>query len=232
MTDRFASRMFTRSLGASMQKQPAFGAFPQGPPESKVVGLDPVRALVIGSGVAVGFGVHDHDEALTGHLARAMAVRSGRGAIVHNRAGAKLSLDQAIEQLGQIGAHTYRSVVWCPSMFEVIGSPTSGRLGRAIRHAVPFLRDTAGDRVEIVLTGLPLPSSPGSLEQVARRIVPRFNRALALVCNEFAAQGADVRFVAPPYFTSLRHPDAFQSSYYLRFAQTIAVADADGIRSA
>lgn len=228
MTDRIATRMFTRALGAGLRTQPALAISPQGVAESKVVGLDPVRALVIGSGVAVGFGVIDHDDALTGHLARAIAARSGRGAIVHNRARSRLPLDQALGDLGAIGAHTYGSVIWCPSMFEIIGSPTKGRLGRAVRRAVPFLRRTAGDRVEIVLTGLAMPSSPGSLEEVARRIVPRFNRSLALVCDELADAGTDVRYAAPPTFTSLRRADAFDSSYYLRFAETIASAEARG----
>lgn len=230
MTDRIATRMFTRTLAAGRRTQPALVLFPQGTAESKVVGLDPIRALVIGAGVGVGFGVIDHEDALTGHLARAIATRSGRGAVVQNRARPRLPLDQAIDDLGTIGAHTYASVVWCPSLFEIIGSPANGRLGRAIRRAVPFLRATAGDGVEIVLTGLPTPSSPGPGEQVSRRIVPRFNRSLARVCTELAAEGADVRFAAPPSFTSLRRADAFDSSYYLRFAGSVASAESRGGR--
>lgn len=232
MTDRIVTRMFVRAIAASTRRQPALAVHPQGVGESKVVGLDPVRVLVIGSGVAVGFGVSDQDDALTGHLARAIAARSGRGAVVHNRARPRLPLDQALDQLGALGAHTYHVVVWCPSMFEIIGSPANGRLGRAVRRAVPFLRETAGDEVEIVLTGLPMPSTPGSLDGAARRLVPRFNRALSEVCTELAATGADVRFAAPPYFTSLRRPDALISSYYLRMAETIVFAEAVGQRGA
>lgn len=229
MIDRIAARMFTHTLEASLRKQPAL-ARPAGDPESKVVGLDPVRVLVLGSGVAVGLGVADHDDALTGHLARAIAAHSGRGAIIHNRARPRLLLDEAIEQLGSIGAHTYDSVVWCPSIFELVNSPATGRLGRTIRRAVPFFQQTAGDAVRIVLTGLPVPTDPGSLEQVARRIVPRFNRSLALVCDELAGGGAEVRFAVPPYVTSLRRPDVLESMYYLRFAETIVSSEADGQR--
>ena len=223
MRDPFASRLFVRTLGAGMRDHPALADHPLGIAESKVVGLDPVRVLVIGSGVAVGYGAPDHGSALTGFLARAVAERAGRGAVVHNRAAARQQLERAVEGLGSSGAHTYQMVVWCPSTFEVVGSPSTGRLGRTIRRTVDFLRGTADEGLEIVLTGVPAPSAPGSFEELTRRLVPRFNRSLGRLCGELAAAGADVRFVAPPAFTSLRRADAFGPDYYERFADAIVL---------
>ncbi|MCU1422921.1 MAG: hypothetical protein JWN36_2572 [Microbacteriaceae bacterium] len=52
------------------------------PPRVSVVhapGADPDSVLLVGSGIAVGYGVLSHDLALGGHLARALSVGTGRG---------------------------------------------------------------------------------------------------------------------------------------------------------
>ncbi len=55
---------------------------PSDPPLVHAPGSDSDRVLLLGSGVAVGYGVVSHDLALGGHLARELSALTGRGASV------------------------------------------------------------------------------------------------------------------------------------------------------
>lgn len=202
--------------------RPEFSTPASGVPEAKVVGPQPLRALIIGSGLALGGGSTTHNEALTGHLARALAVRTGRGAVVENRAGEHLHLDAAMADLGVVGAHSFELVVWCPSLLEGIRSPARGRLGQTLQDAIRFLRSTAATDGVIVLTTLPVPSRAGADEEIARLLVSRFIRAISRV----AAEHPGVVVVEAPELRSLRDTNPLDSAYYQAFADEIAEAAA------
>ena len=189
--------------------RPEFSTPASGVPEAKVVGPQPLRALIIGSGLALGGGSTTHNETLTGHLARALAVRTGRGAVVENRAGEHLHLDAAMADLGVVGAHSFELVVWCPSLLEGIRSPARGRLGQTLQDAIRFLRSTAASR-------------DGADEEIVRLLVPRFSRAISRV----AAAHPGVVVVEAPELRSLRDTNPLDSAYYQAFADEIAEAAA------
>jgi hypothetical protein len=60
-------------------------AFPSDPPISHGSGPDPDRVLVLGGLIVRGLGVASYDLALSGHLARQLAARTGRGADIETR---------------------------------------------------------------------------------------------------------------------------------------------------
>jgi hypothetical protein len=45
-------------------------------------GSDPDRVLLVGGGISVGWGMGSHDDALAGHLARAISSATGRGVVM------------------------------------------------------------------------------------------------------------------------------------------------------
>jgi len=72
---------------------------PVGEPIAHATGLDPDRILVIGNGLAVGWGVRIHDLALIGHLAREITATTGRGSSVRTIADPGLGILSAARLL-------------------------------------------------------------------------------------------------------------------------------------
>ena len=75
------------------------------------VGIDPLRVLVFGGGIAVGYGVRTRDEALDGPLARIIADATGRGVVIENRAVQHVHLPQTARSLGAAGTHTFHAAI-------------------------------------------------------------------------------------------------------------------------
>ena len=84
-------------------------AMPRGTPSVSVAGPDPVRVLLLGGGIAVGYGAPTHDESLTGALARLLAERSGRGAAVAATADQLADLRRIGERLVRTGVPHQRA---------------------------------------------------------------------------------------------------------------------------
>ncbi|MCQ9136909.1 hypothetical protein, partial [Streptomyces hilarionis] len=76
----------------AMRVLDALGHAPLMDPDSHVgprtleIGRDPIRVLVFGGGLAIGYGVRTRAEAFDGPLARLVALRTGRGVVLENRA--------------------------------------------------------------------------------------------------------------------------------------------------
>lgn len=220
--DRLLSRALQRTILRGMSEHPELAVSAGGPPEVRLVGLDPIRVLVIGSGLAVGYGVRTHEEALTGALARAVQAGTSRGVIVQNHATRLTGLEHTVESIGLVGAATFHLVVWCPSLFDVFRSPERGRSNRALMEGLRLLRETARPDAELVLCALPAPIRRGPSEEIARTFVARFNPAL----RRAVAALPGVRVAETPDMTTLADPQAFSADYYDRWAEQIVHPEA------
>lgn len=221
------ARTLDRVVRQGMRAFPEVFATAPGAREIKLVGLDPARVLVIGSGLALGWGASSQQTALTGALAQKVQERTGRGAIVVNRAQELQQVDQTVTGLGMVGATGFGTVVWCPSLFDVIKSPERGRYHRALLQGLHLLRETAPSSGITVLCALPVPTRRGPIEEIARRLVPRFNAALRRIAEPFP----DVYVCDSPSFTSLADHQAFSHGYYQQWAELI-LAFTEGQRHA
>lgn len=228
-SDRLRGFMLARAVMKGMREHPEATTTASGTPEVRLIGLDPLRVLLIGSGLAVGYGVATHAEALTGALAEATQAGTRRGVIVQNRAVDGARIEQTVDDLGEVGAATFNTVVWCPSLLDVMRMPDRGQCHRSLTAGIGLLRDTARPDAEITLVGLPIPAKNGPIEELARAVVPRFNRALIRA----VAPLPNVRYAESPSFTSLFDPTALSADYYRRLAeQIIHPAAASEARSA
>lgn len=61
-----------RAVTRGMQEHPELTTMAEGSPEVRLMGLDPIRVQLIGSGLAVGYGIRSHAAGLTGAFAEAM----------------------------------------------------------------------------------------------------------------------------------------------------------------
>jgi hypothetical protein len=200
-----------------MREYPELAATAEGAAESRLLGLDPIRVLLIGSGLAVGYGVRTQEHALTGALARAVQDGSSRGVITLNHSAPMRTLEQAAVSLGLVGATSFDLIVWCPSLFDVMRTPNKGAYRRTLVNGLNLIRETARTGAQVIVCELPVPTDSGPAEAIARTLVPRFNAAL----HRVVAPLPGVTIAATPPFTTLRDPQAFTADYYDRWAQAI-----------
>lgn len=126
-----------------------------------VAGDDPDRVLIVGGGPAAGPGAPDHDAALPGTLARALAARTGRGAVVEAR-GLHLAVLQDVPALVQ-GSELRRF----DALIVFIGLE-DGTTGVPLRHwrrgllaLVDDLGDVGARDAVVLLARIPPASSIG-----------------------------------------------------------------------
>lgn len=183
-------------------------------------GSESLRVLVVGAGLAAGYGARTQSRALPGQLAMALSSRSGRGVTVQTKAQPFLPLADTIDLLEPEGGRRYDLVVFAPAFTEMTRA-TSSSWRKDLFELVLFLNRTVPDSARIVLTGLPTPRKRGVLEWIGRRGVQAANEVMADVA--FTVPRAV--FVETPPFTTLKPSGgSFDERYYVRCAESIVEA--------
>lgn len=144
---------------------------PQSPGRVSVDGHDPVRILIVGAGLASGYGVTQHDQTLAGSLAADVADATGRGVIIDIRANALLPANRAIKDIGPEGAFGYHAAVFTPCYLKAPFRPGAGmsRHGAAIQQ---HLLNTGGPDLQLLMIGIPRPRRYSRLNLAAARPPP------------------------------------------------------------
>ena len=125
---------------------------PTDAPVVNIPGPDPDRLLVVGGGIAVGFGVLSHELGIVGHVARQVSVATGRGVHVDIFAERELRIDGASRRLLETNLSAYDAIVLFLGVTDAIRR-TSTRAWRAELSAL--LQDidsraAAGTRTVVV----------------------------------------------------------------------------------
>lgn len=184
-------------------------------------GPDPLRVLLIGSGLAVGHGVTTRAKAIDGQLGGRLADRTGRGVIVNNYADERLRLeDQVLNAVTGGGFELEDVVVWCPSYGEMSERPWSRPWARGMRR---FLDAVPADRL-LIISELPVPEGDDPVAEIAAPVIGRINDALRR-----AAVGRDHIVVVPPPPVQVRsHGEPlFDADYHAAAAERIAAIALD-----
>jgi hypothetical protein len=143
---------------------------------SIVVGIDPVRVLLFGSGPLVGYGVTARRDAIDGPLAALLARRTGRGVVVESRVRLGLPTNQAVSSLGGAGTATYHAAVWAPRFGEEL-QHSHAEQTRSSVHA--FLQEfRAESDIPLILCHLPTPLGLDWRTVLRRPRVARYNQVL------------------------------------------------------
>lgn len=184
-----AVRMRTSIHRYAMRVLDSLGHAPLMDPGSHVgvrttaAGRDPIRVLVLGAGLAVGYGVRTRDDAFDGPLTHAVAALTGRGVVLENRAVQHLGVAHAVESLGPTGTHTFHVAVWCPSFAEGMERTRLSGWRSELHAMVRSLR--AESPIDVVLTCMPVPAGLHPAALVARPWVHRLNRVITQVADEW-----------------------------------------------
>jgi hypothetical protein len=194
----------------------------QPPPGGRVTipGADPTRVLLVGAGLAVGYGVTDRNNALDGALGRVIATLTRRGVTVEHQVKSDVTLSKTSELIGAVGAHTYDLVVWCPTFGELPRTWRTSHWARDLRQIMTHLQDTGDPHTQYLLLGYPLIEEDGATTRVGSWI-HRVNARISRIASEFPR----THFTYPPAVTEVLH--AFDRDYYTRCAAELTGILAD-----
>lgn len=182
-----------------------------------VMGDDPVRILVVGAGLAVGYGVPDRRRALDGQTALTFAGRTRRGVVVETRVRPYLQLHDTIDLLGASGAMGFGAVVWSPTFREAFRVVSARIWARRLDRIVAHLRSTGRPGTGLVLLGLPEVDESSVAAAAVLRSIRAVNRGIAA-----AAQRSGARYVAMPAMGEVDATSAFaNAAYYTRCAEVL-----------
>ena len=194
-----------RSLVASLPVRPV------DEPVSHAPGVDPDRVLIIGNGLAVGWGVRIHDLALPGFLARALNAATGRGSEVRAYIDPDIKIATAQRALSAPNLASYDAVV------VVIGASDAFQLispRRWAHHmAVLFraLEESAG-AAPILIVGIPPISSIPFFRTRPGGIIDRWARHLNSITRKLCDAHRTISYVAPVWVVPATGNDAVTST--------------------
>jgi hypothetical protein len=186
---RWHARRLSEGVRATLDRPPVMDDGP-GVLRTVVVGLDPIRVLLFGSGPLIGYGVRERRHAVDGPLAELLAEATGRGVIVENRARLALPVAEAVHSLGGAGTATFAVAVWAPRFGEELQHSDPARSRRSVQAMLEQFR--AESQVPLIVCHLPEPLGFDWRTLLRRPRVAGFNRML----TEEAAAARAVEAVA------------------------------------
>lgn len=210
-------------LREHVQASVAASARPERTDRFLAYGPDPIRLLVIGSGLAVGYGVPTRAQAVDGQVGSRLAKRTGRGVIVNNHAEERLRLEDQVLNASAGSAFDLEDIViWCPSDGEMTERPGSRQWARRMRR---FLQAVPADRLLIILA-VPTPGGDEPVVTIAEPIVEGINAALRRAA---AGRPNTVVVALPPFRVQPYGEPIFDAEYHAAAAERVAVVALDFI---
>jgi GAF domain-containing protein len=192
-------------------------------------GPDPDRVLLIGSGVAVGYGVMSHDLALGGHLARELSAQTGRGASVDIVGRSDMSPANARISLAALDLARFDALVLTLGGLEALTLMPPVLWRHQLAELFDELHRLAPARLEVfvVQTAAPLATGlPVGIRSLVLRCMAKINRQTEQLCSEFER----ARFVS--FTPSQSDVNAFRGrSAYHGWAELIAPSVAEVLDS-
>ncbi|CAN5312138.1 hypothetical protein BH11ACT4_BH11ACT4_23680 [soil metagenome] len=179
------------------------------------------QVLLVGSGIAVGYGVRSANLALGGYLARQIAAFTGRGASVETIATLTMRMSRCISALEPVDASRFDAIVITLGTDEALSLMPARRFRREVDRLLDWLDDHAPTSMTVLFVGIPqvpaILKLPWPLARLVGRQCTRLDEQLRLACAEHP-RAAYTPFATEP-------SDLLQDSdrhTYARWAERIA----------
>ena len=181
-------------------------AFPSDPPISHGSGPAPDRVLVLGGLIVRGLGVASYDLSLSGHLARQLAARTGRGADVETRGIDKFDTFLADDALRSENLARFDVVLLMLGISEVISMRPIAAYRSDIRNLLATIAEVSPDAQPVLIAGVaPFMQGmdvPGFVADWMERRIIQQNAETQRACEEtgaaqyvpFAPERAGIRY--------------------------------------
>ncbi len=153
---------------------------PSDAPRAQAQGHDSDRILILGAGLAVGWGVTSHDLALPGHLTRALSGLTGRGALLDLFADPEMTAANASQAVTALNLTRYDAVVVVLGVNEALHLTSPQRWRRSMTDLLASIRSSAPDSTPILVTGIQPIRSISVFDSPLGALADRHARALNL----------------------------------------------------
>lgn len=165
-------------------------------PIAQAPGLDPDCVLIVGNGLAVGWGVLTYNLALPGHFARALTAATGRGSEVRTHADPKMTITTAVKALSGVPMDA------CDAVVVFIGASDAFQLISARRweHHMDRLLNVLVEAVgasPVVVVGVPPLSRIPFFATRPGGLVDRWADHLNSVTRDLCATRSTTTYVSP-----------------------------------
>ena len=164
-------------------------------PRAVAAGPNADRLLLVGSGVAVGFGVTSAELALGGQLARRVSALTGRGTAVETVAHLGLRVRDCAKVLSEFHLSRFDAVVLTLGADESLQLMPASTFRRDLAGLVRWLEANAPRAFDIVLVGVPDVTSIMKIPRIAERPVRRQCERLNAVMTELCRQHDRVTYL-------------------------------------
>jgi hypothetical protein len=188
------TRPFVRLWLASSQHSWRQLPTPADAPIAHAAGANPDRILLVGSGIAVGYGVLSHELALGGAIARAVTARTGRGTDVETIASPELSPASARTALQGVALSRFDAVAIALGGPEALYLTPRWAWRERLRDLFDWIRASAPD-VLVFVIALPRPPRILTLPPVYREVVARQGERLNQDARALAAARRDFHYI-------------------------------------
>lgn len=160
---------------------------------TQAAGPDADRLLLIGSGIAVGYGTSSHEVSLAGHLARRLAEATGRGVFMDIETSPQLLLKDTAQILAGQELTRFDAIILAFGGYEV-ATLQSPAVWRHDLDAVLALIESGTAHNDVFVVGIPLIDGlPPVYGGVVRRRVAQLNIQSELACaSHFAATYVEI----------------------------------------
>lgn len=179
-------------------------------PVGHAPGLDPNRVLIIGNGLAVGWGVLLHDLALPGYLARALTAATGRGSEVRAHADPDLRIATAAKSLDGLKLVAYDAVVVLIGASDAFRMISPRRWSHQMALLLRALENGSGS-TPILIVGIPPLSTIPFFRTRPDGLIDRWARHLNSITRKLCDAHPTIRYV-PPEWTSVTQNEGPSSS--------------------
>ena len=117
-------------------------------------GLDADRILIVGAGLAVGWGAASHENALAGRLARALSDLTSRGADVDIQSSPTMTIDTVMESLRSLTLRRYDAIVLTLGDFEALDLVSERTWARKLSATLALLLAAVPPSTRVFLVGI------------------------------------------------------------------------------
>ena len=129
-------------------------AFPQDPPISHGSGPDPDRLLIIGGPIVRGMGVTSYVLALSGHVARQLAARTGRGADIEARGIDNFDTVAAEVALRHEPLERFDALMLILGIRDIVSLRSPEHWRDQIRHLIATIAELVPPTLPVLIVGV------------------------------------------------------------------------------
>ncbi len=159
---------------------------PAGPPVAHSEGPDPDRVLLLGSGIAMGYGMTSHDLALAGQIARKISDLTLRGVQVDVIAGENLTVENVLKNLTVARLREFDVIITTPGELDKLLLLPVSTWRSSIEYLLDHFSTNAPASLRVLFVAVPEVSKivrmPALLGWLADRSARHLNRALEQSC--------------------------------------------------